>query len=214
VRALLIVGLCAGCELGSGKGAVDGSLYVRSCTNDSDYGNSPTATRAYSMNPQFFAAAPVEDFEKQHPMNRLSIRVQPSGNRVEEADVLSIMIANDFDVASHMGEDIAVDVATNVRSTLNLNITCPKAEVAMIMQGTINWSKFGSAQAGTTPPADFKINFDDRLTASFSFDVLDLRAATLGQIPAGGVSPDAAVAGHLAGNFDFIVRQGRAAQSP
>jgi hypothetical protein len=214
MRALLIVGLLGACELGNGTGNVSGSLYVRSCTNDSDFGNSPTAQRAYNMNPGFFAAAPVEDFEKQHPMNRVSLRIQPSGNRVEEADVLGIQVANAYDVATTVGQNIEVGAATNVRATLNLNVTCPKAEVEMVMQGTINWTNFGSAAPGGTIPQDFKINYEDRLTASFSFDVIDLRAATLGQIAAGGVSPDAAVSGHLDGNFDFVVRQGRAAQSP
>lgn len=214
MRALLLVGLLSACELGSGTGNVSGSLYVRSCTNDSDFGNSPTAQRAYNMNPGFFAAAPVEDFDKQHPMNRLSLRIQPSGNRVEEADVLSVQVANDYDVATNMGTNIQVGAATNVRATLNLNVTCPNAEVEMMMQGTINWTNFGSAAPGATIPQDFNVSYEDRLTASFSFDVIDLRSATLGQVPAGAVSPDAAVAGHLDGNFDFIIRQGRAAQSP
>jgi hypothetical protein len=201
----------AGCfSLGDGKGSLAGALFVRSCTSDTDYGSS-VATRPYDMKPTFFVAAPIDDFARPHPMNRLSVREQPTGNRVEEADAMILMIANVRDVAVALGQAIPVGPSTNVRATLSLNQLCPSAEVALELDGTVAFSNFGSATA-TAVPEDFKIEFEDRLTAAFHFDVIDRRAIVLGGI--GGVPPEPAVGGHIDGDFDFIVRQGRAAQSP
>jgi len=203
--------MLAGCSVGAGKGNLDGTLFVRPCTGDSDYGSSPAAPQPYHMNPQFFVAAPIDDFPGPHPVNRLSVRVQPSGNRLEEADVMSMVIANCLEVAQTVGQAIDVGPATNVRATLNLNASCPAASVEMELDGTLTWTRFGTATPPNVPN-DFRINFDDPLTATFSFDVVDRRALTLGGV--GGVPTDPSVAGHLDGSFDFVVRQGRAAQSP
>jgi len=210
VRALILCLLLSACDLGEGKGALAGTLFVRACTSDSDYGMA-AAPRAYDMQPRYFVATPVDDLQRPFPMNRLSIRVQPSGNRVEEADAMLIDISNDRDVAVLLGQDIAVGPSTNVRATLNLNATCPAAEVEMELDGTINWSKFGGATTSAVPE-DFNLNYGDRITANFSFDVVDRRAIVLGGV--GGVSPDPAVGGHLTGYFDFVIRQGQAGQSP
>jgi hypothetical protein len=202
--------LCA-CQVGTGSGSLDGTLFIRPCTSDSDFGSSPTSPRAYHMNPQFFAANPIDGFPGPHPVNRISVRVQASGNRVEEADVMGITIANDLEVAQMVGTPIEVGPATNVRATLNLNITCPDAGAAMELDGTMTWVHFGSA-APPDVPEDFRIDFDDRLAATVSFDVVDRRALTLGGL--GGVPTEPSVFGHLNGTFDFIVHEGRAAQSP
>jgi hypothetical protein len=94
---------------------------------------------------------------------------------------------------------------------LNLNATCPSASVGMELDGTITWTSFGSA-APPNVPTSFDINPDDRLAATFSFDIVDRRALTLGG--QGGVPVAPSAAGHVDGSFDFIVREGRAAQSP
>jgi hypothetical protein len=197
--------------VGTGVGNLDGTLFVRPCTSDSDYGSSSASPRAFHMNPQFFAAAPIDDFPRPHPVNRLYVRMQVQGNRVEEADVMSMVVANDLPVAQALGQPMPMGASTNVRATLNLNATCPNAGVEMELDGTITWTSFGSA-APPNVPEDFKINFDDRLAANFSFDVIDRRALTLGG--SGGVPTDPSASGHLDGAFDFIVHQGRAAQSP
>jgi hypothetical protein len=163
------------------------------------------------MQPSYFVATPVSDVPRPQPMNRLSVRVQPSGNRVEEADAMLIDVANDREVAVQLGQDIAVGPSTNVRASLNLNATCPTAEVQLELDGNINWSKFGTATT-TSVPEDFNLNYGDRLTAAFSFDVVDRRAIVLGGV--GGVSSDPAAGGHLDGNFDFVIRQGQAGESP
>jgi hypothetical protein len=86
-----------------------------------------------------------------------------------------------------------------VRATLKLNQTCPTAEAQAELDGTITWSAFGSADA------ENGIQFGDQLAATFAGDVVDRRTISLGTPPAAG--------GHLEGSFDFIVRQGKAAQA-
>jgi hypothetical protein len=208
--ALLLLFFAPACGLGEGTGSLSGALYLHPCTFDSDFGTSASALGAYNMYPTFFAAAPIDDQRRPYPMNRLSLRMQTSGNRIEEADAFILVIANVKPVAEMLGQPIDVGPATNIRATLSLRQSCPQAPVQMELDGQITWTSFGTADQGV--PTDFRIEFDDRVAASFSFDVVDRRALTLGGV--GGVPAEPAASGHLDGNFDFIVRQGRAAQSP
>jgi hypothetical protein len=166
------------------------------------------------MRPSVFFADPINDTARpQHldPQNRLIVRVQSNSALVEEADVLLLTVANDAEAATTVGAATMVGPTTNVRATLALNATCPLAQAQLELDGTMTFSHFGSATAGAASTNNFNIQFGDQLSATFSFDVVDRRQATLGGI--GGVPTTAAVAGHLDGNFDFIVRQGRAAQT-
>jgi hypothetical protein len=61
-----------------------------------NYGESPALPRAYVMNPRFFAGEPIEDIKKDRRDNRLIIRLQTSGKRVEVNDLLV------FDVVSNL----------------------------------------------------------------------------------------------------------------
>jgi hypothetical protein len=211
VRLALACLALSACSVGSGTGTLAGTLFVHPCTSDSDFGSSPATPGNYNMNPQFFVASPINDFPGPNPQNKISIRVQSSGIRIEQADVMSLVIANELPVAQALNQPIEVGPNTNIRATLSLFITCPSVSTAMELDGTITWSKFGSA-APPNVSNQFRINFEDQLTAQFSFDVVDRRALTLGG--SGGVSVTPNVSGHLDGSFDFIVREGRAAQSP
>jgi hypothetical protein len=203
--------MASACNVGDGKGMVAGTLFVRSCTEDHDFGFNG-APVAFNLAPIYFVADPVNDLTltHAHPINHLSIRVQSTGARFEEADVLLVTVANDRDVAVALGQPLPLGPATNVRASLALNQTCPFAEVQAELDGTLTFTAFGSAGAGAATPNDFNIQFGDRLTATFSADVIDRRAGTIGGL--GGVPTTPAVAGHLSGNFDFFVRQGKAAQ--
>ncbi len=211
MRASALLGaLCfvvAGCGLGDGTGTLSGTLYLRGCTHDYDYGSLMNPAD-YNMHPSYFVANPVNALassEPLHPINKISMRIQPTGNRADEADLLFINVANDADVAGALGTPMPVGAATTVRATLTLNNTCPDAEVQAELDGMITWTSFGSASATDG------IQFGDRLAASFTFNVVDRRAIALGGL--GGVPVQASAAGALSGSFDFIVRQGKAAQS-
>jgi hypothetical protein len=203
---VLVILSVAGCGLGDGKGSLAGSLYLRGCTQQADYG-AAGAPAAYDMHPTFFVADAINapaSAQPLHPINKMSVRVQPRGNRRDEADVLYINVASDADVAGALGQAITVGAATNVRATLDLFQTCPSAEVSAGLDGTITWSSFGSADATNG------IQFGDHLAATFDFNVVDRRALAIGGV--GSVPTTPAAGGHISGSFDFYFRQGKAAQ--
>jgi hypothetical protein len=199
--------LVAGCGLGDGAGSLSGTLFLRGCTEQFDYG-ALGAPAPYNMNPTYFVADPINSLaseEPLHPINKVTMRVQPSGNRLDEADLLFVNVANDAEVASTLGTATAVGPSTNVRASLILNQTCPRAEVQPTLEGTMTWTAFGSADATNG------LQFGDRLAATFSFDIVDQRVLAIGGL--GGVPLAPVASGHIAGSFDFVIRQGKAAQA-
>ncbi|MDB4964675.1 MAG: hypothetical protein JWN44_364 [Myxococcales bacterium] len=197
----------AGCGLGDGTGTLAGTLFLSGCTHEADYGIGG-APAGYDMKPTYFVADPINALASSkplHPVNKLILRVQPSGNRTDESDLLFINIADVAQVAASMGSSIAIGATTNVRASLTLNQTCPRAEVQPELDGTMTWTSFGAANA------EDGVQFGDRLAATFSFDVVDRRQIAIGGI--GGVPTTPAAAGHVDGSFDFTVRQGKAAQA-
>jgi hypothetical protein len=88
--------------------------------------------------------------------------------------------------------------------------------------GYITFTDFGTAvdpdQANTPPDAregikdDFKVAYDDRLQATFQFNVEDARVAAAIRdkvVP----PPQPVIGGMLSGNFDFDLKRGRVAQT-
>ncbi len=205
--ALPLLLVVAGCGLGDGKGALAGTLFLRGCTHDYDFGalGNPAA---YDMRPTYFVADPINALasrEPLHPINKVILRVQPSGNRPDEADLLFINVADDSQVALAVGTPMAIGPTTNVRASLTLRQTCPTAEVEPELDGTMTWTAFGSAGATTG------LGFGDHLAATFSFNVVDRRQIAIGGL--GGVPTTPAAQGHIDGSFDFLIRQGKAAQA-
>src|SRR4051812_49104309 len=121
---------CAACDLGSGTGRVSGTLYLRGCEEDHDYG-ALAAPAVYDMRPSYFVGDPINALQSSrplHPVNKVAVRVQSDGNRVEEADGLQVRVADDALVAEMLGAPIAVGAFSNVRASLTLSDTCPEAE--------------------------------------------------------------------------------------
>jgi hypothetical protein len=205
--ALVTVLPFAGCGLGDGTGSLSGTLFLSGCTHTGDYGQLG-APADYNMHPTYFVADPINALASSkplHPINKVSLRVQPSGNRADESDLLFVDVANDAEVAATLGQAIEIGPTSNVRASLTLNNTCPSAEVEPELDGTMTWTSFGSADATNG------IQFGDRLAATFSFTVVDRRQIAIGGL--GGVPTTPAAQGAVAGSFDFIVRQGKAAQA-
>jgi hypothetical protein len=209
-RRLLVSTLAlwaGGCTVGEGTGSVTGSIWLNQCTNDNGLG-SQGAPAAFDLHASYFVAQPIQDLEHPGMMNRLAIKIQAAGTLIEESDGLYINIADVAPVATMVAQPIPVGPATNVRATLNLWRTCPQISVQLECDGTITFTRFGTPGGG--PDTTFRIQNEDPLTATFSFDLVDRRALTLGGV--GPVTPFPDAGGHIDGNFDFIVRQGRAAQ--
>jgi hypothetical protein len=205
--AFALVLACAGCGLGDGKGTLAGTLYLRGCTEDYDFG-ALGAPADYDMRPRYFVGDPINALQSPqplHPVNKLAIRVQHDGKSVEEADALQLRVADDALVAAAVGQPIPVGPFTNVRGSLSVNETCPDAEAGAELDGTVTFSAFGRDAANNG------IQFGDHLAGTFDFEIIDRRALTLGGI--GSVPTTPAASGHISGDFDFIVRQGKAAQA-
>src|SRR5205807_1597734 len=98
------------------------TLFVDPCTSTSSYGMRG-APIAYDMHPTFFAADPTRDLAVANPVNRVTIRVQSSGNRVEEADVMLVSVADVRLLAMSLGQPVTVGPTTNLRATLSLRRT-------------------------------------------------------------------------------------------
>jgi hypothetical protein len=100
---LAAAGLAAGgCTVGQGSGTANGTLMDVGC-NGTD---SLAMTQPYSLKPSFFAGEPIEDVCPSPPgqcggirMNRLTIRMQRSGNRVEVNDTLYFDVLDSYKVA-------------------------------------------------------------------------------------------------------------------
>lgn len=212
MRVLGLVGVVAclavvGCGLGDGTGTLQGTLFLRGCTHEGDYGSLANPAD-YNMHPSYFVADPVNALASSrplHPVNKLSLRVQPSGNRADEADLLFVNVGDDAQVAAALNQPMTIGPTSNVRVSLTLNETCPNAEAEPELDGTMTWQAFGSANAVDG------IQFGDRLAATFSFTVVDRRQIAIGGL--GGVPIAPAAGGAISGSFDFIVRQGKAAQA-
>lgn len=219
VSALALAIGSAGCGVGQGNGAVTGALFISECemvssavgsTSTGTYSfGAPGSPKPYNMQPTFFAGEEVDDFPSLMPNNSFAVRVQSNGSRIEQADVLYVNIGSVRDVALALNQALPVTTDSNVRATLDLNQTCPQPEVIPTLVGTMTFQEFGSAS--THVPEDFRIEFGDRVRASFAFNVVDVRAATLGG--EGSIPTDPQVGGQLTGYYDFIVRQGQAEQS-
>jgi hypothetical protein len=98
----LLVGLAGGgCTVGAGTGKADGMLFDVGCNKD----DTLKTAKPFSLNPTFFAGQPIEDVcpppgncSGPH-MNRLVIRLQRTGNRIEVNDTLYFDIENAYKVA-------------------------------------------------------------------------------------------------------------------
>jgi hypothetical protein len=88
----------AGCRDGSGTGAADGPLWILGCQKGYPYGTE-AAPEPFHLNPTFFAGEPIGDITDGAPRNRLIIRMQRTGNAVENNDVLYFDIPDSVRVA-------------------------------------------------------------------------------------------------------------------
>jgi hypothetical protein len=206
----LILLACAGCSVGVGTGSATGNLWMQQCTDDTALG-SQAAPAAFDLHPRYYVALPINDSRNLlQAMNHLQIRIQSAGNAVEEADLIYITVEDVEQVARALGQNIEVGPATNIRATLGLFRSCPKAPVQLELDGVINFTQFGVIDPATPVQPGFRLQIGDPLQANFSFAVTDRRAITLGGV--GSVTSTPVAGGNLGGNFAFSVTQGRAAQ--
>jgi hypothetical protein len=108
----LLLAVALGCDTGEGVGAADGTLFALDCDCDTRRTGCIRETRErprswglldqpapYSLDPQFFAGEPIEDIKRTGIDNRLVIRLQSSGKRIESNDLLSFDVVSSYEVA-------------------------------------------------------------------------------------------------------------------
>src|SRR3954454_16629384 len=61
----------AGCGLGDGTGAVAGTLFLRGCTHEADYGIMG-APAGYDMKPSYFVAVPINALASSKPLHLIN----------------------------------------------------------------------------------------------------------------------------------------------
>jgi hypothetical protein len=84
--------LSLGCTVGEGTGAAKGQLYVKNCNGrptapSGDLGT-PTMLADFDLHPNFFVGEPIEDIKPMGSDNRLVVRLQDAGKRLEDNDVI------------------------------------------------------------------------------------------------------------------------------
>jgi hypothetical protein len=102
--ALVVVtgalGVLAGaCTVGDGTGVVRGPIYLLGCTDDGANFGTKDMPRLFDLSPRFFAGEPIEDIAIALPANRLLMRIQRNGNRIEVNDTLYVDVQDAYEVA-------------------------------------------------------------------------------------------------------------------
>lgn len=97
--AVVIIMAAVSCGVGEGTGRVVGNLAVTQCRFDPPRGL--TATEPYDLRVDFFVGQPIDADRSApgFPQNQMVIRLQHSGARVEDADVLLLWVADSAAVA-------------------------------------------------------------------------------------------------------------------
>ena len=90
--------LAAACTVGDGTGEAKGQIYLQHCFGSvaepgGDYGT-PEMPRDFELSVGFYAGEPIEDIKKKGSDNRLIVRMQNAGRRIEDNDVLVFDMMN------------------------------------------------------------------------------------------------------------------------
>lgn len=86
-----------GCQAGTGNGYADGTLFVKYCSDARYQTESPRSD--YHLGPDYFGGEPFEDVRKPPRANRLVVRMQKSGKRIENNDLLIFDFVDSAEVA-------------------------------------------------------------------------------------------------------------------
>jgi len=156
ISAMVAVLLSSGCSVGKGVGAASGKIFEYGCAKDGDYRGpdgtvgTETSPADYDLRPSFFAGEPIDDLRQYSSGsdnlimdNRLTIRLQRSGKRIEQNDVLT------FDVAS------SYEVARCVRGHVFKN-------------GTQDWDEANCYRATDNGPGRIRLQWDSPVHASLT----------------------------------------------
>ena len=151
--AMVAVLLASGCSVGKGVGAASGEIFEYGCSKNGDYCASDAdggvcGPLSYDLRPAFFSGEPIDDLrqysEGSNNMimnNRLTIRLQRSGKRIEQNDVLTFDVASSYEVAR-----------------------CVRGHV--LPDGTKDWDEANCYRATDKSPGRIRLQWDSPVHAS------------------------------------------------
>jgi hypothetical protein len=157
--------LLSGCSVGKGVGAASGEVFEYGCSKNGDWCDSGDGgvcgPKAYDLEPSFFAGEPIDDLRQYAEgsgnlimNNRLTIRLQRSGKRIEQNDVLTFDIASSYEVAR-----------------------CVRGHV--FKDGTKDWDEANCYRAGDNAPGRVRLQWDSPAHASLSLKATCVAANNL-----------------------------------
>jgi hypothetical protein len=91
--------LGAGCTVGDGNGLARGPIFFLGCGTKGENFGTMAAPKIFDLSPHFFAGEPIEDISIANKANRLLMRIQRNGNRIEVNDTLYMDVQNAYEVA-------------------------------------------------------------------------------------------------------------------
>jgi len=160
--AMVAVLLFTGCSVGKGVGAASGEIFEYGCSKNGDYCASDAdggvcGPIPYDLRPSFFAGEPIDDLRQYSEgsnnlimSNRLTIRLQRSGKRIEQNDVLTFDVVSSYEVAR-----------------------CVRGHV--LPDGTNDWDEANCYRASDNAPGRVRLQWDSPVHAS-----LTLKATCVG----------------------------------
>jgi hypothetical protein len=149
----------AACSVGAGTGLVEGTLYVKSCNSSGTDRGSPDMPEPFRLEPRFFGGDPIEGFREGGTNNRLIIRLQSSGRRLEAIDVLTFDVISSYHVA---------------RCVRGLVLTAPGEVKADYDPSHCSWGPDGQGppRVRIGPDQPIRVNFAPRATCVWNTHVV------------------------------------------
>jgi hypothetical protein len=152
---MVAVLLFTGCSVGKGVGAASGEIFEYGCSKNGDYCASDAdggvcGPIPYDLRPTFFAGEPIDDLRQYSESsnnlimnNRLTIRLQRSGKRIEQNDVLTFDVVSSYEVAR-----------------------CVRGHV--FDDGTKDWDEANCYRADDQAPGRIRLQWDSPVHASLA----------------------------------------------
>jgi hypothetical protein len=105
--------MATACTAGDGSGHASGMLFIRDCVKMGgelvDFPPPNAKKQIFDLEPQFFAAEPIEDISQGRKSNRLLIRMQRSGKRFELNDTVMFDVISSYELARCLRGRIKAD---------------------------------------------------------------------------------------------------------
>jgi hypothetical protein len=243
MRTLVLVAalLLAACKAGDGVGKALGPLFIEQCKDNEDFGRR-NDLKIFDLQPAFFAAEPIEEGEFVK-IERLVIRLQPTGRSRELNDALTFDIPDSREVARCVrgalvngqpeydpkncvqgpnGPRLRIAPDALVRSSLAPYSTCRREVVAVATSDAgspDNWaswidlSQFGTAVQAGAPQSRQPVPPDFKVDINEPLQSPAFFLTLHDQAWLNGGRSLEAIFGRLEGNFDFVLQRGQGAQT-